>query len=281
MSYELQPRAAGQTWSPGPGVVLAAAAATDTGPVRQLNEDRYLVSPPVFLVADGMGGHGAGDLASALVSDVFAELAGTLIDAGAVRRAVERAAVRVGELARTRDDRAPGSTIAAVCYVEEAGTPYWCVASMGDSRVYLSSASGITQVTRDHSVVQDLIDRGTISELEAASHPERHVITRALGADLRTPADFSLVPVQAGTRVLICSDGVTGTLTDGELAEVLGTGAPSEAAERLLAVAFSAGGRDNATAVVVDVASFDRSADHHELDDTVETAVAGTRGEFG
>jgi protein phosphatase len=278
MLSEPYPRAAGSVWSPTSGMTFDVGAATDVGPVRRLNEDSYLVAPPVFLVADGMGGHGGGDLASRLVTEVFRELAEDLVDAQAVGLAVTRAAARVGGMERTTDGRAPGTTFAAVCYVEESGTPYWCITSMGDSRVYLLGDGLLSRLTRDHSVVQELIDEGTISPDEASSHPERHVVTRALGADLSTPADFSLVPIEPGTRILICSDGVWGTLSDPELTELMTVSTPAEAVERLLAAAFAAGGRDNATAVLVEVSPASQAGGDPQIDDTVEVvAAAGLR----
>ncbi|MXG90885.1 protein phosphatase 2C domain-containing protein [Nocardioides flavescens] len=272
MHDETRPLVAGQMWAPPLGPVLDAGGASDAGTHRRTNEDSYLVAPPVFVVADGMGGHAAGDVASGIVVEVFDELVRRgAIDAESVRAGLARAAELIEQLPAGSGRQAPGSTVALAAHVEEDGVPYWCLASIGDSRTYLLADGHLTQVSRDHSVVQELIDDGQLTAAAARSHPERHVITRALGATLSSPADFAMLPVEPGTRLLLCSDGVSTPLSHAAILEVVGAGQSApETASRLVATALAAGGRDNATALVVDV----RPDGGHIDDDTIESASA-------
>ena len=140
--------------------------------------------------------------------------------------------------------------------VEDDEGPRWLLANLGDSRIYREAAGRLERVSVDHSLVQELVDAGRITPAQAAVHPHRHVVTRALGGDF-ADADYFLLPVTAGERLLLCSDGVTEMLDDARVAAVLagaaGAAGASAAAEALVAAAVEAGGRDNATAVVVDV----------------------------
>jgi protein phosphatase len=138
--------------------------------------------------------------------------------------------------------------------VESDGAPAWLLVNLGDSRIYAVSRGALHQVSTDHSVVQELVDSGQITEAQAAEHPERHVITRALGGPRLEPADHFLVPVGDAERLLLCTDGISGLLDDDEIGAVLTqTADPRDAADALVAAALRAGGDDNATAVVVDV----------------------------
>jgi len=246
-------------------VELHHGAATDVGLLRETNEDAFLVAPPVFVVADGMGGHESGDVASRIVVEEFARLADAGYDptAGdvAVRDALEASQHRITEYAAAGDGirgggprRTPGTTVVAALLVESEGAPAWLLVNLGDSRIYALSGGVLRQVSTDHSVVQELIDAGQITESEAARHPERHVITRALGGPRLEPADYFVVPVREVERLLLCSDGISGLIGDAQIAEVLaGPPDPGAAADALVAAALAAGGEDNATAVVVDV----------------------------
>jgi protein phosphatase len=239
-------------------IELRYAAATDVGLVREVNEDAHLAVPPVFLVADGMGGHAGGDVASAIVVEELARLAGTTYDADAavhaVRDALEASQRRIEEHAAGRRGRAaPGTTVAAVVLVERA-EPTWLVVNLGDSRVYRWQDGELGQVTRDHSLVQDLLDSGDITLDQVADHPERHVITRALGGPGFTEPDLFWLAAGEADRLLVCSDGVHGLVDDGTIERVLASEPDAAgAAEALVAAALDAGGEDNATAVVVDV----------------------------
>jgi serine/threonine protein phosphatase PrpC len=254
-------------------VELHHGAATDVGRVREVNEDAHLADPPVFVVADGMGGHDGGDVASSIVVKEFAGLAGQSFDAHegatavtATFRACQRRIAAYGEeqLRGGRPRWYAGTTAVVGLLVEQDGEPQWLVANLGDSRAYRVAGGRLHQVSHDHSVVQELVDAGKITGADALVHPERHVITRALGGPGRVDADFFLLPLPAAERLLLCSDGVNGMLDDTAIEAVL-TGAddPRDAAGRVVAAAVEAGGRDNATAVVVDVVGW---AAHDEDD---------------
>lgn len=247
-------------------VELHHGAATDVGLVRTANEDAFLTAPPVFVVADGMGGHDAGDVASAMVVDEFSALADDdLADASAelVAQRVAHALRGVqARIARFDADHhaagdagfSAGTTAAVAVLVHTDGASHWLLANVGDSRIYRYDAGALEQISVDHSVVQELIDAGRITPAEAEAHPSRHVVTRALGASVSGEADYFLLPLPSVERLLLCSDGVSGMIDDGEIATILGrTEDPRDAADQLVAAALRAGGRDNATAVVVDV----------------------------
>jgi protein phosphatase len=229
------------------------AAHSDPGLRRQVNEDAFLAEMPVFLVADGMGGHEAGDRASAAVVEVFRSFAGrdelTVED---VARAVDAAHSAVGSIASTTS-RGAGSTLTAVLAVQHDGVRRWLVVNLGDSRVYRLLADRLEQVTIDHSVAQEMVDAGRLSRAEMATFPGRNVITRAVGEE-RSPADYWLLPIVTGERLLLCSDGLSSELTDEAIRAGLTLGgAPESTAQALIAQAVSMGGRDNITAIVVDV----------------------------
>jgi protein phosphatase len=243
-------------------VDLHHGAATDVGLVRTVNEDAFLVAPPVFVVADGMGGHDGGDVASRIVVEEFARLADAGYDprrgAQAVADTLARSQARIREYGDAqRVERATwhaGTTAVVALLVEDVDGPQWLLANLGDSRIYRIVDGRLEQVSVDHSVVQELIDAGEITPEEAAIHPERHVITRALGGSGSAEPDFFLLPLPSVERLLLCSDGVTGMIDDGEIEQILESVAdPRDAADRLVRAAVEAGGRDNATAVVVDV----------------------------
>ncbi|MBK8464031.1 MAG: serine/threonine-protein phosphatase [Nigerium sp.] len=223
-------------------------AATHQGLVRPSNEDSYLTVPPVFLVADGMGGHSRGEVASRAVADAFLELgATTWLTSDRMVDAVDRASASVTALAG--EGRAPGATLAGVGLSEQGGLPCWLVFNIGDSRVHLLRGGELVQISVDHSAVQQ-------ASSDDGQPVTRTVVTRALGAGLAGPvADQWLIPAQAADRVLICSDGLSNEVT-GELiaATLLTVADPQEAAQALIQAALSAGGHDNVTVVVVDCA---------------------------
>lgn len=230
-------------------------AHTDAGRRRAVNEDAFLAAMPVFVVADGMGGHDAGDRASAAVVEIFRSLlhrdAVTVED---VTRAVDAAHAAVSAIA-TASPRGAGSTLTALIAVRHDGVERWLVVNIGDSRVYRLRGDRLQQVTIDHSVVQEMVDAGRLRRADMATSPHRNVITRAVGAE-RSPADYWLLPVIVGDRLLLCSDGLTAELNDEALRAGLALGgAPQRTAEALVSHAVSLGGRDNITAIVVDVIS--------------------------
>ncbi|MBO3093807.1 PP2C family protein-serine/threonine phosphatase [Cellulomonas dongxiuzhuiae] len=230
-------------------------SATDRGRVREVNEDALLAYPPVFLVADGMGGHDAGDLASRIAVEEFAQLAGqSSASSDDVHACFARTSTRIrAEFTRGRQG---GTTVAGAAVTEHDGGWYWLVFNVGDSRVYRWSEGELSQVSVDHSVVQELLDAGDLTPAAARRHPERHVLTRALGTGEQPEPDYWLLPAGADDRLLICTDGLTRELADEEIGEVLGAlDDPQEAAARLVQDALERGGRDNVSAVVVDVAT--------------------------
>jgi protein phosphatase len=248
-------------------VELHYGAATDVGRVREVNEDSYLAAPPVFVVADGMGGHDGGDVASRIVVEEFARLAEEGYDPRRGSTAVAETLVachrRITEYAEeqsrhTGRDFQAGTTAVVALLVEddaqEGGAPKWLLANVGDSRIYRFVDGDLEQVSVDHSLVQELADEGTITREEMSSHPARHVVTRALGGPELEDADYFLLPLASAERLLLCSDGINEMIGDRQVAAILADATdPRDAADRLVAAAVAAGGRDNATAVVVDV----------------------------
>lgn len=235
-------------------VRLAAAGLSDAGVRRSANEDAFLAVEPAFLVADGMGGHEQGARASAAVVSAFesALCDGEPVDLPRVAVALEEASQSVQAVAATTQ-RGAGSTLSGVVLVQHEGHPHWLILNVGDSRAYRLVDGFLERLTIDHSLVQERIDAGELREEDRAEADDRNVITRAIGAhDAR--ADSWLMPLTTGERLLLCSDGLHGELTDDQLREILiSAGRPASTAAALIAAANRAGGRDNVTAVVVDV----------------------------
>ncbi|MCL2424640.1 MAG: protein phosphatase 2C domain-containing protein [Micrococcales bacterium] len=227
-----------------------------------MNEDAALTYPPLFLVADGMGGHDAGDLASRIAVEEFATLAGAdFVSADEIRAVFDRSVARLR--AEFTHGRQGGTTVAGVAITDQADVPFWLVFNIGDSRVYRwSDAMGLVQVSVDHSVVQDLIDKGMLDADEAEQHPERHVLTRALGTNGVVEVDYWMLPACGGDRMLVCTDGLTRELRHEEIAELLRTNPePKTAAVALVNEAVRRGARDNVTVVVVDMVFADAEVD--------------------
>jgi len=239
-------------------LTLAVSARTDAGAVRAVNEDAVLARDPVFVVADGMGGHARGDLASSMAVSVLAERipAGAGVTPNDVLDAIAAAndAVRGLSTADAAGIAVAGTTLSGIVAVNgsDAGTRYWMIVNIGDSRVYSWDGARLTQLSVDHSAVQELIDAGVISAHEAGGHPERNVITRALGAADDVDVDVWMLPAGGEQTFLICSDGLSKELADSEIAELLRqTPHDERLADVLTDAAIAAGGRDNITAVVV------------------------------
>ncbi|MEJ3404173.1 protein phosphatase 2C domain-containing protein [Rathayibacter sp. YIM 133350] len=242
--------------TPAGPLEITVTAATHTGLVRSANEDSFLAEGAVFVVADGMGGHERGEVASRSAITVLRE--GLRLDAPntpvALLAAIDDANSTVRALSATTDvgTRVAGTTLAGVALVD-AGDPnrlYWMAFNVGDSRVYTWDGRKLEQLSVDHSAVQELIDAGAISVADAASHPDRNIITRALGAEVDVDADVWLLPVSGHQGFLICSDGLTKDVGDERIAAALAEHA--DAAEALVELALSAGGRDNVTVVIVE-----------------------------
>lgn len=216
------------------------------------NEDSFCTAAPVFVVADGMGGHAAGELASSAVVTSLAVLSGRndITDAQ-IGGCIAEARKWIGQL-DAGTGRPPGSTLTGVL-VREGENPYWTVLNIGDSRTYLLDTESLTQLTTDHSVAQELVDQGAISLQDARGHRYAHVLTRAILHAEAHPLDVSEIPLHLGDRILVCSDGVSGPLDNDTLADLLRVHAdPREAAEAIIAAVVSAGGTDDATALVID-----------------------------
>lgn len=239
-----------------PGLVVSTGSATHPGLRRALNEDAHLAGAPVFIVADGMGGHEAGERASATVVAEFARFIGrTALELDDVRFALARARDGVEELSTSGNGRA-GTTLSGVVIASVDGMGYWLALNIGDSRTYRLADGELEQISVDHSVVQELIESGELSPEDAVSDRRRNIITRAIGASSTGDADYWMFPAELGDRILVCSDGLTSELPDDRIREVLHTTPdPQEAADVLVAEAVSAGGRDNITVVVVDAVS--------------------------
>jgi PPM family protein phosphatase len=230
---------------------------TDRGLRRELNEDAFIASDPVFAVADGMGGHEAGEVAS---GECVRTLEGmpqvTSGERTATPALLQEMILDADERIRAATGSRAGTTLTGVVVVEQLGIPYWLVLNVGDSRTYRLAQGQLEQITVDHSEVQELVDAGQITSEEAAVHPRRHVVTRALGTGDENEADFWLLPIQDGDRMLVCSDGLNGELTDEEIFGILDTVRhPQEAADALIEAALERGGRDNVTVIVIDAST--------------------------
>ena len=255
-------------------LLVAAGSATHTGQRRTLNEDAHLASAPVFLVADGMGGHEAGERASAAVAAEFAGFIGReALGLDDVRQALSRARLAVDELATSGSSRA-GTTLSGVVISSVDGLGYWLAMNIGDSRTYRFAAGELEQITVDHSVIQELIDAGELTPEAAMSDSRRNIITRAIGAGSSGDADFWLFPADSGDRMLVCSDGLTSEVPDARIREVLAEQRdPQQAAAVLTAEAVEAGGRDNITVIVVDATAVASKPGAVVLSDEVDDAT--------
>jgi PPM family protein phosphatase len=235
---------------------LRWGGATHVGRVRSTNDDNYMARDDVGLwaVADGMGGHRGGDVASAIACEAIGRsFADHTVD-GLVE-AIEQANQAVYETAAGDPDlTGMGTTMVALAVVDEDGDEVLAVANVGDSRVYRYSVGELEQLTDDHSLVADLVREGSLSPEEAAVHPQRNIVTRALGVNDRVPVDILTVEPVAGDRFLLCSDGLFNEVPEPGITAVLRrVDDPGEAADELVHLAVDGGGRDNVTVVVVDV----------------------------
>ena len=254
---------------------LRFGAATDTGRVRGRNEDRFVADGDLglFAVIDGMGGHAGGDLASATIADAVTafiqETAGdsdktwpTSLDASlsalanrlqvAIRSANQALAARVQAHAAAEGS---GATLAAALF----GDNRFAVSHVGDCRAYLFRGGRLSQVTRDHSVVAEQVAQGLIDSEAARTHPLRHVVTRAVCGQVGVVVDTVEIEVQAGDRLLLCSDGIHGVLTDNEIAALVSSDGASmdKVCRAVISEANARGGPDNATVVVIEAVESD------------------------
>lgn len=235
-------------------IELSWHAVTDIGSQRESNEDSLSIIAPVFAVADGMGGHAAGDIASAAVATRLAEVSqnppvNRSSLNGALLKAVEDINTQVGFA-----EKGAGTTVSGVMFGSDPQAPVWEVFNIGDSRVYQMFRGALTQVTADHSIVQHLVDTGAITEEEAENHPHSNVITRAVGFNEEPVPDYLQLALIPGQRILICTDGLTKELTDVGIRHFLRECESAEqAAKELVTQALGNSGRDNVTVIVIDV----------------------------
>lgn len=227
-------------------------ALSDIGKVRDTNEDSFICRPPLFVVADGMGGHVAGEVASRMA----VEAVGNCFDAARggdplalLSQAITQANKMIFRMAQEDDGCAGMGTTVTAAFVE--GTKlYW--GHVGDSRLYLLRAGALSQITEDHSLVSELVKKGNITAVEALSHPHRNILTRAVGTGedvLVDTGSFGLLP---GDRVLLCTDGLTNMVADEEIAATLRQGGDVAALlAGMVEKANAAGGLDNITAILV------------------------------
>ncbi len=236
---------------------LAWGAATDTGRVRTENEDAFVALPMVYGVADGMGGHAAGEIASAIAAGTLRDRLGAGAESvDVVVAAVVEANASIFQGAHSNAaQRGMGTTLTAmVVLVDGSGQRRLAMVNVGDSRSYVMRAGRLRRVTIDHSYVQELVSTGHITEIEARSHPRRNIVTRALGIEPNVRVDTWVLPFVQGDRYVLCSDGLVDEVDDAEIAELmLANASPQDAADALVAAANEHGGRDNVTVVVVDV----------------------------
>ncbi len=246
---------------------VCAIGASDTGLVRELNEDSFLISgfengkPKGFcILADGMGGHNAGEVASAMATKIIAnELSASSLSGSEneivsqITASLDYANNEIYQKSVTNSENAGMGTTAVVIYIDDI-TAY--IANIGDSRAYLIDNGEITQLTVDHSVVQKLLESGSITPQEARNHPEKNIITKALGTEPYEDYDIYEFSVREGDRILLCSDGLTDMLEDAEINDILNSSkTPQEAVTALISSANEHGGKDNVTAVLI---CFDR-----------------------
>ncbi len=235
-------------------VVGRVAAVTDPGRRRRHNEDSYVCAPPLFAIADGMGGAQAGELASRLAKTAIEESAGEAVDEDGVVDAIQSANTRVFERALQDPSAAGMGTTATVALVDEQEA-LLRLGHVGDSRAYRYRGGELEQLTVDHSLVGELIRAGRLTEDEAAVHPHRSVITRALGTEPDVDVDMTSTDLAQGDILLLCSDGLSAMVRDADIARVLEAQAldPQRAAEALVGAANAAGAIDNVTVVLVEL----------------------------
>ena len=224
-------------------------AKTDTGRQRRENEDCAFARAPVFVVADGMGGAQAGEVAAQIAVDAFSH---GLPDSGRpeerLASRVQEANQRIWEQSRARSEQAGMGTTLTAAYLDDSEL---AIAHVGDSRAYLFRDGSLRRLTQDHSLVDELVRRGKLTEEQAAEHPQRSIITRALGAEPTVEVDTWTYPVRPGDVLLLCSDGLTSMVSEERMEEILrGSIDLGVAAQQLIDEANAAGGRDNITVVL-------------------------------
>jgi PPM family protein phosphatase len=254
--------------------ISAYAVASDTGRKRRRNEDSYVVAPPLFAVADGMGGAQAGEIASKLAAAALEDTdSGGLSGEERVVSVIQEANRRVYERSNEDPSASGMGTTITVALVEDAGVT---IGHVGDSRAYRYRDGGIEQITDDHSLVNELMKSGKLSPEEAETHPQRSVITRALGTDPDVDVDSFTLETQEGDVFLLCSDGLTTMVDDDEIRDVLEKyrGDLDRATKSLVSAANRGGGEDNITVIAFAISDSDEPAQVASIEDTMETVAA-------
>lgn len=234
---------------------VSIGARTDVGQVRQGNEDSMLVESPLFVIADGMGGHIAGDVASATAVEVIGQMyrQHPPADPSTLETYIEEANRAIHEKARSEPQLSGMGTTCTLVHLDGDVAHF---AHVGDSRAYLFRSSELSQITQDHTLVERMVQEGRLRREEAQQHPQRNIITRSLGVEPQVEVDSIDIGIDDGDRLMLCSDGLTSMVEDEKIAEILRSSAEAqEAADRLVDAANAAGGEDNITVVVVDVGS--------------------------
>jgi len=262
---------------------LRFAAMSDVGRVRKDNQDSGYAGPWLLTVCDGVGGAARGDIASSTAVQQLRRLDEPPVPEhteeellGLVSGALHRAHDRIGELVEHDPSLNGTSTTATVALFDGEKL---AMGHVGDSRAYLFRDGGVSQITHDHTFVQTLIDEGRITEEESRTHPHRNLILKALDGSREVEPDLFIVDLEPGDRIMLCSDGVSGVLSDGRLADVLGSGTPDFAAVELIRVSLEAGSTDNVTCIVADVVEAGAGTAAETTDDAGEgdTAVVPAR----
>jgi len=240
------------------------AAVTHTGLRRDNNQDAVLADFPLFVVADGMGGHIGGEIASTSTVDRLRPVAASgEVSTKVIEKALAKAVKDIASHAETTDD-GTGTTVTGVFLESDGDTVHWVTLNIGDSRVYLLRDGSIQQITTDHSVVQELIAAGRLSPEEAENHPYGNVITRAVGPSESVTPDYVRLDVVDGDRFVVCSDGLTKELTDYGIQHFLAEHEdPAAAVDAMLEAALENGGRDNISIVVVNATRHGAGSSSH------------------
>jgi PPM family protein phosphatase len=222
--------------------------ASDLGRQRQGNEDNFFVRAPLFVVADGMGGAQAGEVASEIAVRSFDDELPNGSRSEALVRVIEEANKRIHERARSSESLHGMGTTTTAAYVDDDEV---VIAHVGDSRAYLLRAGELRRLTKDHSLVGELVARGKLTEEQAEQHPQRSVITRALGPEASVQVDVDVFSARSGDVFLLCSDGLTSMVHEPKLAPLFEqAGSLEELGKRLIDAANAAGGRDNITVIL-------------------------------
>ena len=230
-------------------IKMTGATATDVGQVREINQDRVFLSKTIAAVADGMGGHAGGEVASALA---IAQISGirTTVSVEAFHNIIEGANRRIYEAAIKPDLRGMGTTLVAATLDAERNVVH--ILNVGDSRAYLVRDGAISQITVDHSLVEDLVRQGSIDPEDTRSHPQRNIVTRALGISDNVMVDTFEVEAHSGDRIILCSDGLSNELNDADIAALTAEAdTAADAADELVSAAVQAGGKDNVSVAVL------------------------------